>query len=245
MKILLIISLLFLVQPAIFNGKFLSKKKIVLAQENYVQLPSAAIKKYMLIDNVYIVDTRDYKVSNLGYLKNSLLFSLTVGYSTLVPLLISDGSNIVLICDKDNYKESLKTTEALGKYKILGYAIYDEIIKEDTFDILVAEYNENTKKDVQKLVDKGKYLLDVRGEQKWKETGVIKESHLIAYYNFKTGYKAIPDNQDVYIFCNGGGTALLIMSYLQRVGYLHKCIVMRGGMNKTIAEGYPLVPDQG
>ena len=199
----------------------------------------------MLIDNVYIVDTRDYKVSNLGYLKNSLLFSLTVGYSTLVPLLISDGSNIVLICDKDNYKESLKTTEALGKYKILGYAIYDEIIKEDTFDILVAEYNENTKKDVQKLVDKGKYLLDVRGEQKWKETGVIKESHLIAYYNFKTGYKAIPNNQDVYIFCNGGGTALLIMSYLQRVGYLHKCIVMRGGMNKTIAEGYPLVPYQG
>ena len=245
MKAFLIISLLFLVQPAIFNGKFLSKKKIVLAQENYVQLPSAAIKKYMLIDNVYIVDTRDYKVSNLGYLKNSLLFSLTVGYSTLVPLLISDGSNIVLICDKDNYKESLKTTEALGKYKILGYAIYDEIIKEDTFDILVAEYNENTKKDVQKLVDKGKYLLDVRGEQKWKETGVIKESHLIAYYNFKTGYKAIPNNQDVYIFCNGGGTALLIMSYLQRVGYLHKCIVMRGGMNKTIAEGYPLVPYQG
>ena len=245
MKEFLIILLLFLVQPAIFNGKFLSKKKIVLAQENYVQLPSAAIKKYMLIDNVYIVDTRDYKVSNLGYLKNSLLFSLTVGYSTLVPLLISDGSNIVLICDKDNYKESLKTTEALGKYKILGYAIYDEIIKEDTFDILVAEYNENTKKDVQKLVDKGKYLLDVRGEQKWKETGVIKESHLIAYYNFKTGYKAIPNNQDVYIFCNGGGTALLIMSYLQRVGYLHKCIVMRGGMNKTIAEGYPLVPYQG
>ena len=245
MKEFLIILLLFLVQPAIFNGKFLSKKKIVLAQENYVQLPSAAIKKYMLIDNVYIVDTRDYKVSNLGYLKNSLLFSLTVGYSTLVPLLISDGSNIVLICDKDNYKESLKTTEALGKYKILGYAIYDEIIKEDTFDILVAEYNENTKKDVQKLVDKGKYLLDVRGEQKWKETGVIKESHLIAYYNFKTGYKAIPDNQDVYIFCNGGGTALLIMSYLQRVGYLHKCIVMRGGMNKTFAEGYPLVPYQG
>ena len=181
----------------------------------------------------------------MGYLKNSLLFSLTVGYSTLVPLLISDGSNIVLICDENNYQESLKTTEAIGHYKILGYAIYDEIIKEDTLDILVAEYNENTKKDVQKLVDKGEYLLDVRGEQKWKETGVIKEAHLIAYNNFKTGYKAIPDNQDVYIFCNGGGTALLIMSYLQRVGYLHKCIVMRGGMNKTIAEGYPLVPYQG
>ena len=89
MKAFLIISLLFLVQPAILNGKFLSKKNIVLAQENYVQLPAATIKKYMLKDNVYIVDTRDNKVSNLGYLKNSLLFAFTSGYSTLVSLLIS------------------------------------------------------------------------------------------------------------------------------------------------------------
>ena len=245
MKAVLIISLLFLVQSSIFNGKLLPKKKMRLAQENYVKLPAASIKKYMFKDNVYIIDTRDYKVSNLGYLRNSLLFSLSVGYSTLVPLLISDGSNIILICDKDNYKESLKTTEALGRYKILGYAIYDEIIKTGILDILVAEYNENTKKDVQKLVDKGEYLLDIRGVQKWKETGVINESHLIPYNNFKTGYKAISDNQDIYIFCNGGGTALLIMSYLKRAGYKNKLIVMRGGMNKTIAEGYPLVPYKG
>ena len=242
MKMLLIISLIFLVQSEIFDGKFLSKNKITLAQENYVKLPVASIKKFMLNQDVYIIDTRDYKISNLGYLRNSLLFSLTVGYSTLVPLLINDGSNIVLICDESNYKESLKTTEALGHYKILGYAIYDEIIKEDTLDILVAEYNENTRKEVQKLVDKGKYLLDIRGEQKWKETGVIEEAHLIPYTKFKTGYKAVPENQDIYIFCNGGGSALLIMSYLQRAGYRQKLIVMRGGMNKTISEGYPLVP---
>ena len=168
-----------------------------------------------------------------------LYICLGVYYAALFLIVYPIGS---LTKKKEDYKESLKTTEALGHYKILGYAIYDEIIKEDTLDILVAEYNENTRKDVQKLVDKGKYLLDIRGEQKWKETGVIEEAHLIPYTKFKTGYKAVPENQDIYIFCNGGGSALLIMSYLQRAGYRQKLIVMRGGMNKTISEGYPLVP---
>lgn len=58
---------------------------------------------------------------------------------------------------------------------------------------------------------------------------------------FVTDYNKITKDEDVYIFCGGGGRGLLGMSYLKRSGYTNKLIVMRGGMGKTIKEGYPLV----
>ena len=118
---------------------------------------------------------------------------------------------------------------------------YDEITKEREFDIQVAKYNENTKKSVEKLVEDGEYLLDIREVSEYKETGVIKDSNLVPLTTFSTDYIKIPKDVDIYIFCRGGGRALLAMSFLKRLGYTNKIIILRGGMNKIIKEGYPLV----
>ena len=163
-----------------------------------------------------------------------------MGYATWLPALVNKGSNIVLICDEDNYKNAIQNTEQLGIYTILGYALYNEIIKQSDLNIQTAEYNENTKKDVEKLVIKGKYLIDIREIKEFKETGVINEAHLIPLSTFKSDYINFPENIDIYIFCKSGGRALLGMSYLKRNGYKNKFIIMRGGMTKTIQEGYPL-----
>ena len=126
--------------------------------------------------------------------------------------------------------------------KTLGYALYDELIQEASFSIQVAEYNENTKEDVEKLVKNGEYLLDIREVSEYKETGVIENSHLIPLSTFKTEYSKIPDDVDVYVFCKGGGRALLGMSYAKRAGYKNRFVIMRGGMSKTIKEGFVLTP---
>ena len=129
--------------------------------------------------------------------------------------------------------EFYKTNRKLSSYNILGYAIYDEIIKTKLFDINIPLYNENTKREVQKLFDKNEYLLDIREVSEYKETGVIKQAHLLPLSEFRDKYEKIPDNSDIYIFCKGGGRALLAMSFLQRAGYDYKLVVMRGGMSKT------------
>ena len=63
--------------------------------------------------------------------------------------------------------------------------------------------------------------------------------------NFQTDYVQIPNDVDVYIFCGGGGRALLATTFLKRAGYTNRIVVMRGGMTKTIKEGYTLVPYTG
>ena len=112
--------------------------------------------------DIFIIDTREGKFSNLGYVKNSIILPLVQDYDKWFPALIGNDSNIVLICDNNNYQESLETTKKLGENVILGYAIYDEIVEDKILDIQVAQYNENTKASLEKLVKDGKYILDIR-----------------------------------------------------------------------------------
>jgi rhodanese-related sulfurtransferase len=52
----------------------------------------------------------------------------------------------------------------------------------------------------------------------------------------------MPTNKDIYVYCKLGKRALIGMTYAKRAGYTNRFVIMRGGMNQTIHEGYPLVP---
>ena len=209
--------------------------------EKYKKLTKDEIDSFLPDLNYYILDTRNNSISNQGYLKNSLLMPLTMDYDRWLPIFVNTDKEVILICDKDNYEKAHEMTKSLGNYEIKGYAIYDELIQENEKNIQVAEYNENTKSDVENLVKNGAYLLDIRDIKEYNQTGVIQNSNLIPLPTFITDYNKITKDEDVYIFCGGGGRALLGMSYLKRAGYTNKLIVMRGGMGKTIKEGYSLV----
>lgn len=243
MKKYLNISFLFIFLFAFIKNKiFIKTKNLRAIEENFPKLAAIRLKRYMNDESIYIIDTRNNTISNKGYLKNSLLLPLTMDYANWLPSLVNKGSNIVLICDEDNYKNALQNTSVLGFYNILGYALYDEIIKQSDLNIKKAEYNENTRKDVEKLIAKGKYLIDIREIKEYQETGVIKEAQLFPLSLFKSDYRKITEKNEIYIFCKSGGRALLGMSYLKRFGFKNRFIIMRGGMTKTIQEGYPLVP---
>ena len=243
MKNFLNLSLLLFILIISIESKhnLLGKRSLSVKAEEFKRLAAIYIKNNMFKEDIFIVDTRENTVSNKGYLKNSLILPLTMGYATWFPKLIEDGSKVILICDEDNYITALKQTISLGSYEILGYAIYDEIVKQSDLNIQKAEYNENTKKDIDKLIQKGKYLVDIREVSEYKETGVIKDAHFIPLSTFKTDYKNLPTNEEIYVFCKSGGRALLGMSYAQRFGYTNQFYIMRGGMTKTISEGYFLV----
>ena len=248
MKNILNITLLLFILIALIESKhnLLGKKSCSIKAGEFKKLTPIYLKNSMFDDDIFIVDTRENTISNKGYLKNSLLLPLTMGYSTWFPKLIKEGSKVILICDEDNYANAIRQTFSLGSYVFLGYAIYDEIVSlSGNINIQKAAYQENTKKDIDKLIQKGKYLVDIREVSEYQETGVIKEANLIPLSTFPTDFEKLPKKEEIYVFCKSGGRALLGMSYAQRFGYTNQFYIMRGGITKTISEGYPLVPYEG
>ena len=116
------------------------------------------LKNFLPRPNAYVIDTREFNVSDKGYFENSIIMPITFNYSRWFPAVINNGSNVVLICDENNYISALEQTETLGPYHIFGYAIYNEIVEQGGINVLKAEYNENTKKDVEKIVNDKEYL---------------------------------------------------------------------------------------
>ena len=207
-----------------------------------LELNLARLKLFLLKKDTYIIDTRDNTISSKGYIQNSLILPLTMDFTKWLSLLVNKGAKIVLICDINNYIAAKTKASEIAGYIYEGYAIYDNIIRQGDIKIITANYNENTKKDVEKLVKDKKYIVDIREIEEYRETGVIKEANLIPLSTFKENYKKLPKSKDIYVFCKSGGRALLAMSYARRLGCGNKFYIMRGGMKKTIEEGYILAP---
>lgn len=186
----------------------------------------------------YLIDTREI-VSSEKFIKNSIIIPLTI-IEKYLPVLIPEKSQILLICDKDNYKDSLKTVENIGSYKILGYSIFEKVIIEGDINIKIIDYKDNSKKKVDELVSKGKTILDVREIKEYQDTGVIKGSTLIPLSQFNVEYNKLPQKGDIYIFCQTGTRAVMAMTFAIKMGYTNKFYIMKGGMNKLVNDGYHL-----
>ena len=201
------------------------------------------LKKYILNYNVFIIDTRDMAISAVGYIPNSILVPTTM-FSWLSSLLPA-GSNVIIITDEENKNTAIDQLISLDLYKLLGYGIYNEINESASFLIQEVEYNPNTKESIQKIVDDDEYIIDIREISEYKETGVIEKAKLIPLTTFPTDFYKIPMDGDVYVYCKSGMRAVVGMTYAKRAGFINRFIIMQGGMNKAIVEGFPLVPYSG
>lgn len=206
----------------------------------YSKMSGYDLKNYLLNPNIYIVDTRDMTISALGYLPLTIICPTTM-YSWLTSI-VPSGANVILITDENNYQTAIDSLIELNLYNLLGYSIYNNIIEDYSFAIQTVEYNPNTKESIQEIVDNGENIIDIREISEFKETGVIAQAVLIPLTSFPTNYKKIPSNGNVYVYCKSGMRAVVGMTYAKRAGYTNRMIIMSGGINKAIEEGYPLVP---
>ena len=242
LKIPLLISVFVILNTSskYINNVFIGRNLKNNIEERYTKLNSIHLKNFLPRPNAYVIDTREFNVSDKGYFENSIIMPITFNYSRWFPAVINNGSNVILICDENNYISALEQTETLGPYHIFGYAIYNEIVEQGGINVLKAEYNENTKKDVEKIVKDKEYIIDLREVVEFKETGVIEGAHLMPLSTFREDYVNLPKDLDIYVYCKLGKRALIGMSYAQRAGYTNRFVIMRGGMNKTIHEEYQL-----
>ena len=187
----------------------------------------------------YVIDTREAAVSSKGFLKNSLLLPLSINYTQWMNTIVREGPAVTIISDENNYRKAIQKVRDAG-FKIFGYAIYDEIVKQAAFSIQKAEYKENTKESVEQLVKEKKIIVDLREVDEYKETGIVEKSNLIPLSTLSQKSKKISNKNDVYLFCKSGGRALMAMSFLKKKGYTNNLYIMEGGITKTIEEGFTL-----
>jgi len=221
----------------------ISKDKLVNEYLGYSKMSGKELKQYVLNQKIYIIDTRDFAISATGYFPQSILCPTSM-YSWLT-VIVPSGSDVIIITDEDNYQNSIDALIELKLYNLLGYGIYNEINESSSFFIQKIEYNPNTKESIKEIVDNGENIIDIREISEFKETGVIEQAILIPLTTFETDYTKIPKNGNVYVYCKSGMRAVVGMSYAKRAGYTNKMVIMSGGMNKAIEEGYPLVPYPG
>ena len=227
-----------------FLGKSLKSKANVNNEYlGYSKISGKELKKYMFNQNVYIVDTRDMTVCAEGYFPKTIICPTSM-YSWLSSI-VPSKANIVIITDEENYQNAINSLIDLKLYNLLGYGIYNEINESSSFFIQKVEYNPNTKQSIEEIVKNGENIIDIREINEFIETGVIEQAKLIPLTIFQTDYTKIPNNGNVYVFCKSGMRAVVGMTYAKRAGYTNRMIIMQGGMNKAIEEGYPLVPYPG
>ena len=221
------------------EAKEKEKTKITSKNLEYVKISSKVMKFYMDNKNFALVDSREMSISVQGYISNSII--LPVSMFSWMPSLINKNIKIILISDKENFENSLNQITSFG-YNIVGYTFYEDLIKENCFSIQEVEYNENTYSDIEKIVKNGEYYVDMREISEYEETGIIENSHLLPLSTLQNDYEKLDKNATIYVFCRSGVRAVIGMSMMKRFGYKNKFIIMKGGINQVISEGYPLVP---
>ena len=207
---------------------------------NFPKFSGKDLKPYLYDKSTYIIDTRDMDIIVTGYIPNSIITPLSL-YSWLSAV-VPEKANVIIITDEKNKDKAINQTLSLNLYNIKGYAIYDEVINDISFNPQIVEYNPNTIESIKEIIEKGETIIDIREISEYKETGVIKEATLVPLRSFQMNYSKVPKKGNIYVYCKSGLRAIIGMSYIKRAGYKNKFIIMKGGMNKVIEQGYPLVP---
>ena len=241
MKVISIIIILFVINY-VFSENLRSKDVSFPKDDNlnYNKISVDILKKYLLDENIYVIDSRKISKSASGYIKNTILLpeSMFSYIFSIIPL----GSEIILITEEENKQKAIGKIIELLSYKLLGYAIFSEITANNDFDLQVVEYNPNLNENIQQIVDNEENIIDIREKNECKETGYVKNSKLIPLSTFLSNYSEIPKEGDVYIFCKSGMRSIIGMTFAKRMGYNNRFIIMKGGINKAIEEGFPLIP---
>ena len=105
---------------------------------------------------------------------------------------------------------------------------------------------------LQRLIDRGVPVVDIRTPEEWHATGVIEGSHLLTFFDAQGRYKihawlselaSIASRRDdpLVLICDSGGRSALVSQYLDaQLGYRYVFDVP-GGIAQWMAENRPTV----
>ena len=94
-------------------------------------------------------------------------------------------------------------------------------------------------------------IIDIRTPAEWKETGIVKNSYTIMFFDEKGNFNvenflkqlnmAVKKDEKFALLCRVGSRTGMVSEFLsEKLGY--KVINLKGGIMKMIHEGYKTVP---
>lgn len=101
------------------------------------------------------------------------------------------------------------------------------------------------------FADKGIKIIDIRTPDEWKETGIVKGSYTIMFFDEEGEFNlenflmqlnmAVKKDEQFALICRVGSRTGMVAEFLsEKLGY--KVINLQGGIMKMIYEGYKTVP---
>ena len=101
------------------------------------------------------------------------------------------------------------------------------------------------------FVKKNIKIIDIRTPAEWKETGIIKGSYTIMFFDEKGHFNvenflrqlnmAVKKDEQFALLCRVGSRTGMVSEFLsEKLGY--KVINLKGGIMKMMYEGYKTVP---
>lgn len=208
--------------------------------ENTPKLSVEDVENHIKNEDVYVLDTRDQWKSSRGYIPNSIIASLKIGFNKYIPSLLSTNSKIILVTETNMLNDSVLSCIRLGYQNILGYLNggFPEWKKASKPKSKVG-YHHSIELD--EIIKKGGNVIDVREIEEFKSDGIVKESILIPLTELSERIKDVPLTDKLYILCKSGARSTLASTYLTRIGNKSKMIVLMGGCMELKADGYPLI----
>lgn len=103
------------------------------------------------------------------------------------------------------------------------------------------------------FADKNIKIIDIRTPAEWKETGIVKGSYTIMFFDEKGDFdvaaflkeldRVVEKDEPFALICRVGSRTAMVSQFLsEQLGY--RVINLNGGIMKMIYEGYKTVPYQ-
>lgn len=197
-------------------------------------LSSDEIKKMIADDTakeIFIIDTRDQGISTKGYIKSSMIMSLKVGFVKFFLCLMNPKNKYIIITEKNKQNESINLIMQMGYFNILGYSDI-ETWKEGGNECENVLYEQTTVENITTLIENKEYIIDIREVPEFKSVGIIKGAVLSPLSGFAAKYNEVPKDKTIHILCKSGARAAIAYSFLKRMGYENKLIILEGACMK-------------
>ena len=100
------------------------------------------------------------------------------------------------------------------------------------------------------IVESGIKIIDIRTKPEWQQTGIVKDSILITFFDARGNYDAqkflnelsthINKGEEFALICRTGNRTTAVSDFLGKNGY--NVINLKGGVKSLMKQGYKLVP---
>jgi len=116
---------------------------------------------------------------------------------------------------------------------------------------LYAQVSNIDNAELKQLITQGVPVIDVRRQEEWKQTGVVKGSHLLTFFDkqgkydvnkWMTEFSRIAGQDDTFILiCRTGSRTGIISKFLDQKLSYHKVNNVTKGITQWIRKGNPVV----